>query len=253
LSGGDQQVTLTNTGVGTAQIDAFALVATSPDLPQGAKGAQAPTPDLRAVGVNTFGSGGCDAGFIWAFAVNTWERQQHLLPVSHQVWLDIDLDGVDDYVILNRDASGLGTISDGRQLTWSLDLRTGAADAFFFAEHATSTGNTVLYVCGEQVGLDLGDLLSTHVGMDVIAQDFFNGGPGDIVEDIVVTPLGERFVGVAGDVAGNSSGALTVQDWGMFPGNTEELGLMVLTNGDRGTGNHGGATQATETVLLELE
>lgn len=253
LSGGGEQVSLTNTGVGTAQIDAFALVATSPDLPQGTKGAQAPTPDLRAVGVNTFGSGSCDAGFIWAFAVNTWERQQHLLPVSHQVWLDTDMDGVDDYVILNRDASGLGTISDGRQLTWSLDLRTGAADAFFFAEHATSTGNTVLYVCGEQVGLDLGDLLSTHVGMDVIAQDFFNGGPGDIVEDIVVTPLGERFVGVAGDVAGNSSGALTVQDWGQFPGNTDELGLMVLTNGDRGTGNHGGATQATEAVLLELE
>ncbi len=106
------------------------------------------------MGVNTFpvsaGSCSANASFIWAFAINTWERQQHLLPVSHQVWLDTDRDGVDDYVVLNRDASGLGTISDGRQLSWVLDLNTGAASAFFYAEHSTNTGNTVLYLCGEQ-------------------------------------------------------------------------------------------------------
>ena len=85
--------------------------------------------------------------------MNTWERQQHLLPVSHQVWLDTNRDGVDDYVVLNRDASGLGTITDGRQLSWVLNLATGATSAFFFAEHSTNTGNTVLLICGEQIGI----------------------------------------------------------------------------------------------------
>jgi hypothetical protein len=44
------------------------------------------------------------------------------LPVSHQVYLDTNQDGVDDYVVLNRDLSGLGTITDGRQVAWVLNL-----------------------------------------------------------------------------------------------------------------------------------
>jgi len=252
-----QEIALTNDGVGMAQNDAYALLATSDDLPEGAQGEQSPTPDLRAVGVNTFpvsaGSCSANASFIWAFAINTWERQQHLLPVSHQVWLDTDRDGVDDYVVLNRDASGLGTISDGRQLSWVLDLNTGAASAFFYAEHSTNTGNTVLYLCGEQVGLSGSDVLATQVGVDVVAQDFYNGGPGDEITGLTVTPLGERFFGVPDDVPGGGTGDLAVYDFGPFDGNTPELGLLLLTNGDRGAGARGGATEDTEALIFLVE
>jgi minor extracellular serine protease Vpr len=251
-----QVIGLTNTGVGTAQNDAYALLAVSEDLPEGGFGQQSPTPDIRAVGINTFPvpAGFCSANpsFIWAFAVNTWERQEHLLPVSHQFWLDTNQDGIDDYVVLNRDLSGLGTISDGRQVAWALNLTTGAASAFFFAEHATNTGNTVLLICGEQVGLTGTDMLSTNVNMDVIAQDFYYGGPGDMVAGLTVTPLGERFYGVPNDVPGNTYNAagLEVYDYGAFSGNSPEVGLLLVTNGDRGTGNSGGATQATEALLF---
>jgi minor extracellular serine protease Vpr len=251
-----QVIGLDNTGVGTAQNDAYALLAISPNQPEGGRGEQAPTPDIRSVGINTFpvAAGFCSASpsFIWAFAVNTWERQEHLLPVSHQIWLDTNQDGIDDYVILNRDASGLSTITDGRQLSWALNLNTGAASAFFFAEHSMNTGNTILLICGEQIGMNADNLLSTNVDMDVIAQDFYFGGPGDIVEGLTVTPLGEQFYGVANDVAGNSydPAGLAVYDFGPFPGNTSELGLMLITNGDRGAGNHGGATQDTEALLF---
>jgi minor extracellular serine protease Vpr len=251
-----QVIGLTNAGVGTAQNDAYALLATSPDQPEGGLGGQAPTPDIRAVGINTFPvpAGFCSASpsFIWAFAVNTWERQEHLLPVSHQLWLDTDQDGNDDYVVLNRDASGLSTITDGRQLTWALNLATGAASAFFFAEHATNTGNTVLLICGEQIGMNAANLLSTQVNMDVVAQDFYYGGPGDLVEGLTVTPLGERFYGVPADVPGKAydPAGLAVYDFGLFPGNTPEQGLLLFTNGDRGAGARGGATQATEALLF---
>jgi hypothetical protein len=249
---------LDNVGVGTAQNDAYALLAVSPDLPEGARGAGAPTPDIRAVGINTFpvpaNFCSASASFVWAFAVNTHERQTHVLPVSHQIWLDINQDGLDDYVVLNRDFSGLGTISDGRQLTWALNLTTGAASAFFYTEHSTNTGNTVLLVCAEQVGLTGADLLATNVDMDVIAQDFYFGGPGDEVLDLTVTPLGERFYGVPTDVPGNTYDAdgLLVYDFGLFPGNTPELGVMLVTNGDRGAGARGGATQDTEALLFTL-
>jgi minor extracellular serine protease Vpr len=251
-----QVIGLDNTGVGTAQNDAYALLAVSDNLPEGGLGAQSPTPDIRAVGINTFPvpAGFCSANdsFLWAFAVNTWERQEHLLPVSHQIWLDTDQDGNDDFVVLNRDASGLGTISDGRQLSWVLNLSTGSASAFFFAEHATNTGNTVLYICGEQIGMNAENLLTTSVDMDVLAQDFYFGGPGDLVEGLTVTPLGEQFFGLPNDVAGNTYDAagLMVYNFGPFPGNSHELGLLLLTNGDRGAGQRGGATQASEALLF---
>ena len=59
--------------------------------------------------------------------------------MSYQLFLDIDLDGVDDYMVTNADPSGPWGVSDGRQLTWTIDLATGAADAWFYAEHATNT------------------------------------------------------------------------------------------------------------------
>jgi minor extracellular serine protease Vpr len=72
-----QVIGLDNTGVGTAQNDAYALLAVSPICPNGGLGEQEPTPDIRAVGINTFpvpaGFCSANASFIWAFAVNTWE------------------------------------------------------------------------------------------------------------------------------------------------------------------------------------
>jgi minor extracellular serine protease Vpr len=41
-----------------------------------------------------------------------------------------------------------------------------------------------------------------------------------------------------------------VYDFGAFPGNSDELGLLLFTNGDRGAGNRGGATQDTEALLF---
>ncbi len=106
------------------------------------------------------------------------------------MWLDTNRDGVDDYVVLNRDASGLGTITDGRQLTYAVNLTTGAATAFFFAEHSMNTGNTVLWICGEQVGLTGADMLATNVNMSVVAQDFYYGGPSDEVTRFDSDPSG---------------------------------------------------------------
>jgi subtilisin family serine protease len=257
LAGGGfpEVVGLHNTGVGTAQNDAYALIATSPNQPEGGLGEQAPMPDIRAVGVNTFPvpAGFCSGqpSFLWAFAINTWERQEHLIPVSHQVILDTNQDGVDDYVVLNRDQTFSG-VSDGRQLTWALNLATGDASAFFFTEHSMNTGNTVLYICGEQVGLSGSDLLATNVDVDVFAQDWYYGGPGDLVEGLTITPLGEQFFGLPNDVLGftNDSAGLSVFDFGPFPGNSPELGLLLITNGDRGAGARGGATQDTEALLL---
>jgi len=236
-------------------------LAVSPNIPEGGEGQQSPTPDIRAVGITTipvgsfFCSGSGAPSFLWVFAINSWERQQHLLPVSYQVVLDTDQDGTDDFVVLNRDLSGLGSISDGRQVTYAVNLSSGSSSAFFFTEHATNTGNTALVICAEQIGLTDADILATNVDMEVFATDFYYGGPGDSVLGLTVTPLGEQYFGQPADVPGktNDPGALAIFDFGPFPGNSPELGVLLFTNGDRGTGNRGGATQTTEALLFTPE
>jgi hypothetical protein len=85
---------------------------------------------------------------------------------------------------------------------------------FFFAEHSMNTGNTVLLICGEQIGLTGTDMLATNVDMYVIAQDFYYGGPGDFIGGLTVTPLGEQYLGLPVDIAGKSEGSMTVLDFG---------------------------------------
>jgi len=251
-----QVIGLDNTGVGTAQNDAYALVAVSDNQEEGGWGEQSPTPDIRAVGINTFPvpAGYCSAedSFIWAFAINTWERQQHLVPVVHNVYLDTDQDGTYDYAVYNFDASLSGSVSDGRQVTWAEDLTTHLASGYFYTEHSTNTGNTVLLICGEQVGLTGTDMEATNVDIAVEAQDWYYEGPGDFIDGLTVTPLGEQYYGIPADVPANTYDAagLYVYDFGLFPGNTPELGLMLFTNGDRGSGARGGATQDTEALLF---
>jgi hypothetical protein len=74
-------IQLTNSGVGTAQINAYSLIALSPDLPRGGRGQQSPTPDIRAIGVQTtpVEAGICSdkPSCLLAFAVNSWERQTY--------------------------------------------------------------------------------------------------------------------------------------------------------------------------------
>jgi minor extracellular serine protease Vpr len=250
---GMDEVDLTNKGVGTAQLDAYAWIAYSENIPSGPVGGQEPTPDIRAVGVNTFPvpAGYCSANpsFVWVFAVNTWERQAHLLPVIHYFYLDTDLDGEFDFAILNSDAAGLGALSDGRQLSWAWNLNTGATSAFFFAEHSTNTGNTILYICGEQVGMNATNFFQ-NVDLAVLSDDFYYGGPGDYIDGLTIAPLGEQYYAVPNDIPGKGFGSMTVYDFGPLPGNTPELGVMLVTNGDRGGGARGGATQATEALLF---
>ena len=250
------EVKLRNLGVGTAQNDAYSLIAVSDEIPEGGRGEQMPTPDLRAVGVNTIPvpAGFCSGqeSFLWTFAINTWERQEHLVPVIHNVYMDTDQDGIEDFVVFNFDLSFSGTIADGRQATWAFDLSTGSATAFFLTEHAMNTGNTVLVICGEQVGLNGLDLLRTPVDIRVEAQDWYYGGPGDEIDGLTVTPLGERYVGFnVDDVPGRDRGMMEVFDFLPFPNNTPELGNLLFTNGDRGPGARGGATKHTEAILLK--
>ena len=177
-------------------------------------------------------------------------------------WLEVDLDvnndGTFDYAVLNQDLGGLTALSDGRQVTALLRLSpTGAilsTTVRFFAEHATNTGNTILRVCGSDMGLTLATL-GQPVGAAFFATSWYFGGTSDILGPFVITPGGEEFTGSTPTALGDvltyqQTGNLTVQQWPLFPNTTPHAGLMVVTNSDFGAANRGGSTPETEALLL---
>lgn len=185
-----------NRGIAATFIDTFSLIGVSPDMPEGAPGAQELRPDFKYIGVQTYpvdaGVCGPNPSFIMGFAVHTWERQTHANPTSFQFFLNTDADAADEFLVLNRDFT-LNNVTDGRNLTFVVNLATGQANAFFFTTHFTNSGNTVLLFCGDQIGLNASSFGVTSIGVDAIAQDFYFGGPGDSVLNMNVVPLGERY------------------------------------------------------------
>jgi minor extracellular serine protease Vpr len=247
-------VELTNNGIGTAYIDSYSLIGTSPDLPEGGEGEQSPIIDLRYVGVTTIpvGAGFCsaNASFLLGFAVNTWERQTHAnAPAAFEFDLDTDQDGVFDYAVFNFDLSFTG-FSDGRNVTWVLNLATGQASAFFFTDHGTNSGNTVLLLCGEQIGMNASNL-GQPIDMDVLAVDiYFTGNVTDSLEDITIIPGGERYLGILNDIGSGATEILTVLDFGEAGTNPTETGVLLLLDGARSGGVRGGAPEDNEAIAI---
>ena len=117
----------------TAQFSTFSLLGTSPTSRRAAAASRLPNPDLRAVGVNTFlvrrpAAARAGNDLLWEFAFNTWERKASPVGTFLEVDLDMNNDGIIDYIVLNRDVSGLTSLTDGRQVTAVLRLNaTGAS------------------------------------------------------------------------------------------------------------------------------
>jgi hypothetical protein len=256
---GGALVTLTNTGVGTAQNDAYSLLLKLPRQPDGGPGESFPNPSIRAFGVQTYlvADGFCGApdgvtDYLMGFAFNLWERTAYsLFPGLVGVLLDVNQDGVPDYDVFNLSLnffSPLDYPGDWRTVTVAADLRTQRSNAFFFTEHASNSANQVLLVCNSQIGNQrfFANMNAEAYVADVSFGSSFNSAP------VTFAPYGERFfTGDLTDLAPGQSGQMTVTDFGTEGTNPGELGLLLITNGDRGEGARGGATAKTEAILFE--
>lgn len=191
-----------NTGMSGTFIDTFSLLGISGKLSASEMpGSNQLLPDLRYVGVQTYlvpaGFCSADPSFVMAFAVNTWERQTQALPTGFDWWLDVDNDGVDDYVVFNSAAFAFNDVSN---LTVVFDLAAGEGTIFFYTNQYTNSGNTTLYFCGEQIGMNADDLLNVSMDADVFAGDFYYTGQyTDAILGLNIVPYGERFLTVFGE------------------------------------------------------
>lgn len=249
-------VEVTNVADNDVAVEAYSLLATDADDADTPAADAVSDVDLRAIGVQTIPvpGGVCldDPSFVLLLAVNTWDRQTHAVAPAFFEWdLDTDGDGVVDHIVYNADASGLGNVTDGRNLTWALDVEAGEESAFFFTDHRTHSANTVLYVCAEQLGMD-GDDVGTPIEATVFAWDYYNSGTvRDEVDPVTFAPLGERYLGffppqdvVFATIGAGQTRDLVAVDLGTEGTNPDELGLLLrVVDGPAGE----------EAILLPVE
>src|SRR5690606_5866297 len=124
---GDGTVTLKNrSSVAAGWTEVFALTGTSPVLPQtaaGGPGSNEPVIDLAASGVYV------DAGIV-QFAVATHSRRTVLpYPAEFDVYVDVDMDGTDDFVIWNQENGGFA--ATGETIVYVRNLHTAASGAYY--------------------------------------------------------------------------------------------------------------------------
>ena len=237
-----------------ADLELYSLMATSADDPASSvPGDNVSDADFKAVGVATYGVPGdfcaADPSWIYAIDVSTWERQTHAnAPVLFEFDFDLDRDGTPDYAVYNRDISGTASLSDGRNLVYAQNLATGDEEAFFATDHKTNSGNTVLYVCAEQLGLTGADA-GKAVDVDGFAVDFYTSGTVRDTVGFEAVFGGERYYGfVDGEPFFTSIGAgaaepFQVLDAGATGASPDEQGVLIrVVNGDA----------ATESVVVDL-
>jgi subtilisin family serine protease len=249
-------VPLENKGVGDAQIFAYSILGTGPDVPNGGRGEQMPNPTIRAAAVNTFltPAGFCEANpnFLWEFVFNMHERKASPVGTIHEVDIDTTGDGNPDFAVVSQDLAGITSLSDGRQVTMAYNLTTGVGSAFFFVEHATNSSNVILRVCGNQLGLN-----QASIGVPMTAQYFaqswyFGQDDFSALGPFRLTPFGEEFTAaVPGDLlVWKQKADLAFTQWALFPQTDAHVGILLVNNSDFGAANRGGATKATEGLVL---
>jgi minor extracellular serine protease Vpr len=191
---GDQPASLLLQNHGQAKdgdFDVFALTGTSPRIPREQlppDGSDRTVTDIAAVGARLVD------GESLQFAVNTYERRAHpAWPAEFNVLIDRDLDGNPDFRVFTRengDVENFGAGVSGQTAVFVANLATGDSEAFFFADADFNSGNMIMTVPLQALGL----APDHQFEFDVVAVDnYFTGRVTDTVADMRFTPATPKF------------------------------------------------------------
>jgi minor extracellular serine protease Vpr len=151
-AGGGLSVKLDNKGAISGDADFYAL-----GLEDGKDFGQS-SGDVRALGVQALPASDVvgpaalpDEQFL-AFAVNTHNRWSNPAVNEYDVFLDVDNNGSNDYVVVAADDGAIRTgVFSGRLGTFVFSTRSGGASALFFAQAPTDSSTALLPVLTRQL------------------------------------------------------------------------------------------------------
>ncbi len=266
-SGEDEEVELNGAGTGTVllenrgatagRVEVFAWTGTSKGiarrfLPR--PGDNFAVIDLGQVGVRSAGSG---ESAVVQFGINTFGKRAHPnYPAEFDISLDVNRDGVDDFVIFNAENGGFG--ASGQNVVFVADLRPcpgkmvraeSTVNAFFFADADLNSGRMIMTApvaalapatveCTDgktttKVALTTGLDATKPFNFSVFAFDnYFTGNLTDSIENMTFTLATPRFTGSGVPAAGVPVGGSSVLTVGTVAGgdaaSPSQKGLLLL-------------------------
>jgi len=172
------------------RVEPFALLGTSARIPR----SQLPGPgenfavvDLQAMGARLVGIGGGQFGI--QVAVSTYGTRAHpSYPAEFDVYLDVNADGVDDFVLYTAELTGFA--ATGQTAVFVYNLRTGTASAYFYADTDLESGAVILTAPLSVMGAGP----ASQMVISALAFDnYFTGNLTDSIDGKVFTPGLPRF------------------------------------------------------------
>ncbi len=220
-------------GARSGRVDAFMLTDVNPrdytTLP--GRGDNEAVIDLRYIGVRAVSLGGGQFGV--QFAINTWQPRTHPnYPAEFNIYIDSDRDGNDDYVIFNAEQTGFA--ATGVNLVFVGPLPNGPFQAFFFADADFNSGNIILTVPANTIGLSLTNPSSWQpFDFYVLAFDnYFTGFLTDLSTNIMtVNPAFPRATAniSPSPVPTGSTSSLTINKLAYNdPESPSQLGVLLM-------------------------
>jgi hypothetical protein len=208
-----ESIRLRNAGVAAGDVDVFSLTGVSPradasELPQ--PGDNFAFIDLRAVGVRL-----AEPGYL-QFAVNTFGRRAHPnYPAEFDIEIDVDRDGVPDFVVYNAELSGFG--ATGTNVVNVVNLATGVGNTYFYIDADLQSANAILTVPTAALGITD----ATTFDFTLTAYDnYFTGNATDGFGTMTYTPTQPKFV---------ASGSLSPT---VAPRSSLKIGTAAVPGGD---------------------
>mgnify|MGYP001092452396 CR=1 FL=1 len=240
LRDGSATATLTNSGVNPVNVETFALIGENPFVTASpGAGQQAPPMDLRYVGVATYGVPPtfCTSSLLIRFAINTHQRVTHSnYPVEFDLVFDTNRDGTPDYIGFTSEV-GPTFAGDGRN-AFFVGPPAGPFRAFFFTEHPTNSANTIVTICGEQIGITSP---GRQINMDAYAFDnYFTGLELSYIDGMSTVIGAPRYVDSfyltsgGGTVPASGSASLQILSTGSTATTTESGILLMFSYGPSG-------------------
>ncbi len=206
--------------------DVFALTGTSPLISSAAPayGSGEAIIDLKAVGVRP-GSDGVNNLVQFAIATHG-DRAHPAYPAEFDVYVDVNNDGIDDFVIFNAENGGFGV--SGQTVVALFNLSNGAQTIRFFADADLNSSTMIYTVRAADMGLALGQKFR----YSVYAFDNYNtGNLTDAIENMTHTLSTPAYsIGGTGfNLPAGAAGNVTVNKVaGGAAASPSQTGLLLL-------------------------
>jgi len=134
--------------------------------------------DVRAIGTQSFDWDGTQQ--LLVFAVNTYDRWSNASTNEFDIYVDVDGDGIDDYIVVGADQGVVTTGSfNGRMAAFVFSTRSAGASLNFLATAPTDSSTAELALLTSQMCRALEPCLSAaspRITYHAVAYDVINGG-----------------------------------------------------------------------------